>query len=127
MVVGLSGVGPKEGPLAKLGTWRIHPGPWQWDWEGRDGAVRSRDAPGAVLTQGSHGCSGAPTYEAVCLEGPGQQGRGISHGQNPSGSPPDRHRGRDKSHSITQCGNWLSDIVICNKKYIFGFCPYSWH
>ena len=31
---------------------------------------------------------GPPTDEAVCLEGPGQQGIGISHGQNPSGSPP---------------------------------------
>ena len=32
----------------------------KWDWEGRDGAVRSRDAPGVVLTQGSHGPGGLP-------------------------------------------------------------------
>ena len=86
--MGLGGVGPKEGPLAKPGTWRIHLGPWQWEWEGRGGVVRSGGAPGTVLTQGNHGHRGASALEAVCLEGPGQQGRGVSHGQNPSGSPP---------------------------------------
>lgn len=72
---------------------------------------------------------GPPTDEAVCLEGPGQQGIGVSHGQNPSGSPPDRYRGREKSHSITQCGNWVSDIVILirNTSLVFVLIPGTEH